>query len=171
MKYHNYSCGDLHCWGLTVILAGLAGGVIEIGWISLYSFLTPISAMEVARQISATIMPFAADLYFAPMLGVCIHLVLAMALAVTFAAIILAPVSRRYGSPGIVLSCLMTLTVVWVINFFVVLPIINPSFTSLMPYLVTLISKLLFGTVMAWLLVIKSPLCEGINTKFNSLVM
>ncbi len=157
MKNQTFPSSDLTSWSFTVILAGLAGGLVEIAWISLYSFLTPVNAAHVAREISATIIPASVDLSFAPMLGVAIHLVLAMALAVIFAATILAPVARLYGASGIIMSCLMTLSIIWLINFHVVLPIVNPTFTSLMPYVVTLISKLLFGAAMAWVLIKRSP--------------
>jgi hypothetical protein len=37
---------------------------------------------------------------------------------------------------------------VWVLNFFLVLPWLNPAFVALLPYGVTLVSKLLFGLAM-----------------------
>jgi hypothetical protein len=37
---------------------------------------------------------------------------------------------------------------------------INPSFTSMMPFYVTLLSKLLFGTAMAWVLAVRLPSLE-----------
>jgi hypothetical protein len=165
MGVYNYCKNDFSCWNRTVILAGLCGGLAEIAWVSLYSFLAPVSGFYVARQISATFSPVIENANIAPVLGICIHLVLAMALAVAFAAIILAPVSQRYGAKGIILSCLMTLTIVWAINFFVVLPVINPAFTSLMPYIVTLISKLLFGTTMAWILIVSH---QGLLKRMSS---
>ena len=38
---------------------------------------------------------------------------------------------------------------VWALNFFVVLPIISPAFVHLVPYAVSLTSKLLFGVAAA----------------------
>jgi len=38
---------------------------------------------------------------------------------------------------------------VWTINFFVVLPIVSPGFIHMVPYTVSLTSKLLFGLAMA----------------------
>ena len=154
---NKYFYNDLNIFGFTIILAGMVGGMMEIGWISIYSSLSSASAINVARQISATILPFTADSYYAPMLGLFIHLVLSLILAIFFSAIILKPAVRRYGTLGIMLSSFMTLGIVWVINFFIVLPILNPSFISLMPYVVTLISKLLFGMAMGWVLVKSSP--------------
>ena len=38
-------------------------------------------------------------------------------------------------------------------NFLVLLPLLNPHFPLLMPYAVTLTSKLLFGAAMSWVLI------------------
>jgi hypothetical protein len=160
MKYFYYLSGNISKWLLPVITAGLAGGLIEITWISLYSLYSPVNATEVARQISVSIIPATADFYFAPMLGVFAHLLLSVGLACVFAATALLPFLRRYGRRGIFLGSLATLAVVWKINFFTVLPMINPSFTSMMPFYVTLLSKLLFGTAMAWVLAVRLPSLE-----------
>jgi hypothetical protein len=161
---NKYFYNGLNSFGFTIILAGMVGGMIEIGWISIYSSLSSVSAINVARQISATILPYTADSYYAPMLGIFIHLVLSLILAIFFSAIILKPAIRRYGNLGIMLSSFMTLSIVWAINFIIVLPLLNPSFLSLMPYMVTLISKLLFGLAMGWVLVKSSP-CTKLITE------
>ena len=44
---------------------------------------------------------------------------------------------------------LVALAGVWAINFFVVLPIVSPGFVGIMPYAVSLASKLLFGAAAA----------------------
>ena len=151
-----YFNNDSNNFGITIISAGMIGGMMEIGWVSIYSSISSVSAIEVAREISVTILPYTADSYYAPMLGLFIHLLLSMLLVISFAATILKPAVRRYGKLGIMLSSMMILGIVWVVNFFIVLPILNPSFILLMPYIVTLISKLLFGLAMGWVLV-KSP--------------
>ena len=110
--------------------------------------------MEVARQILITIIPATVDTNYAPMLGVFIHLFLSVILALVFAATVLLPLFSRYGKKGVFLGSLITLTIIWKINFFVVLPLVNTSFISLMPLFVTLISKLLFGAAMAWALLV-----------------
>jgi hypothetical protein len=38
---------------------------------------------------------------------------------------------------------------VWAVNFFVVLPVINPQFVDLVPYAISLVSKVLFGVAAA----------------------
>lgn len=47
---------------------------------------------------------------------------------------------------------MLTLATVWAINFFLVLPALNPWFITLMPYLVTSASKMLFALTMAIIL-------------------
>ena len=44
---------------------------------------------------------------------------------------------------------LTALAAVWTVNFFVVLPIVSPAFIHIVPYAVSLISKLLFGIAAA----------------------
>ena len=44
---------------------------------------------------------------------------------------------------------LLALGLIWAVNFFVLLPAINPLFVELMPHGVTLLSKLLFAVAMA----------------------
>jgi hypothetical protein len=100
-----------------------------------------------------TILPFTADSFYAPMLGVFIHLILSVLLAIAFTATILKPAMLKYGSTGIMLSSFTILAIVWLINFLIVLPIINPSFTALMLVIITLASKLLFGIAMGGVLV------------------
>ena len=149
-KYFN---NNLNSFGFTIILAGMIGGMIEIGWVSVYSSLSSVSAINVAREISVTILPYTAGSYYAPVLGIFIHLLLSLFLAISFAVIVLKPAVSQFGKLGIMLSSIMILGIVWAINFFIVLPILNPSFLLLMPHIVTLISKLLFGLAMGWVLV------------------
>ncbi len=140
-----------------VIIAGFSGGLMEVLWVSLYSSFSSVSAAEIARQVTASIFPFAAGSSIAPLLGLLIHLLLSLGLALLFIKIVLKPVFVRYGMPGIMISSLITLTLVWKINFFIILPLLNPSFISLMPLLVTFTSKLLFGVVMGWTLIKTYP--------------
>jgi len=51
----------------------------------------------------------------------------------------------------------VSLTLVWAINFFVVLPVLNPAFITLMPFGITLASKVLFGIAMGSVLLTSSP--------------
>lgn len=137
---------------LPVILAGLAGGLTEIIWITFYSSLSSTSAADVAGQIAVTVLPVSAG-GLTPALGVAIHLVLSIVLATAFVLALYGPIARRFGATGVFISGLTTLAAVWAVNFFILLPVLNPSFPLLMPYVVTFTSKLLFGAAMSWVLV------------------
>ncbi len=140
-----------------VIIAGIAGGMMEVLWVSLYSLFSSVSVAEIARQVTASLFPFVTELSVAPLLGLGIHLLLSLVLALLFVSIVLKPVFTRYGTPGIMISSVITLALVWKVNFFIILPVLNPSFISLMPLIVTFISKLLFGAVMGWTLIKAHP--------------
>ena len=132
----------------TILVAGVVGGLAEVLWVALYSTLTLVNAQEVARQVTASIVPSAAEFSFAPALGIAIHLALSFLVALVFALVVGVPFARRYGLAGRLSLGLAALATVWAINFFLILPVLNPAFITLMPYAATLVSKLLFGVAM-----------------------
>ena len=134
----------------TILLAGLAGGVAEILWVALYSIFAQASGSEIARQVTASLWPSLASGAFAVPVGIAIHLALSLALGAIFAAAIWLPFARQRGSVVTLTCAVVALASVWAMNFFIVLPALNPAFVMLMPYEVTLLSKLLFGIAMAW---------------------
>jgi hypothetical protein len=135
-----------------LVLAGLAGGIAEVLWVGAYCALTPLSASEGLRQISASVVPTAAHSAGAPALGMVIHLSLSVALAMAYGLTMgIAPV-RRPSQAGVIARAVAALTAVWLFNFFVLLPQLNPAFVDLLPYPVTLLSKLLFGVAMGYAL-------------------
>jgi len=131
-----------------IMLAGLAGGLSEILCIGVYSAVTHSGGFEIARQITASVLPTWADLSIARLSGVVIHLALSVVLAFLCCTVCIEPVARRFGHAGILLSSMVVLVCVWGINFLVILPVINPAFVTLLPFLVTLLSKMLFGLTM-----------------------
>lgn len=131
-----------------VTLAGLAGGLSEIFWIGMYSTVTNSSGLEVARQITASLVPAWADLSIAPVLGITIHLALSVMLAFLCCTALIEPLFRHLGRAWILHGSMALLACVWAINFFIILPVINPAFVTLLPFLVTLASKMLFGWTM-----------------------
>ena len=130
-----------------VLLAGIAGGLAEIAWVSSYAALGPVSSAQVAREVTSTVLGSGAGA-LAPALGILIHMVLAIAVAAGFAALLWRHVERRFGGAGVMVASLATLLAIWTVNFYVVLPAINPAFVALMPLSVTLMSKALFGLAM-----------------------
>jgi hypothetical protein len=131
-----------------VLIAGLAGGIAEILWVLGYGALAPVSATEVAREVTASVLPGAAASAAAPALGVGIHLALSIALAGAFAMLF----PGRRGAAGTVAIAVAALAGVWAVNFLLILPVLNPRFVTLMPYAATLASKALFGLAMGTML-------------------
>lgn len=128
------------------VSAGLAGGTAEMLWVAAYSAATPASGIEVARQVAATALPATAGLASAPLIGVLIHMALSIALGLAFAKLLLGRLAPRRGA--LMAAALAALAAVWAVNFFVILPLLNPAFVTLLPFAVTLVSKLLFGLAM-----------------------
>lgn len=141
-------CNDISIWKL-ILLAGLAGGAAEILWIMLYSGLTESSSIQVARQVTASLWPDAAEWSLAPALGIAIHLGLSLILAAILIKLLLRVASWGVSRGTVMASAAAMLSMVWAVNFLAVLPAINPHFVTLLPYAVTLTSKILFGVAMA----------------------
>lgn len=134
------------------LFAGLCGGLAEMGWITLYSSASTISAVGVAREITATIFATAAYAPWAPLAGIGIHLALSAVLGLTFLFALLGFSRTAPTGPAVWIASVIALTCIWAINFFWVLPVLNPAFVTLMPYAVTLASKMLFAIAMAGVL-------------------
>ena len=132
-----------------ILLAGLCGGMAEIIWVQLYTFLAGQSSVEVARQVTASLLPGMAQAGVAPGIGVAIHLALSACLAMVYAWVVWLPFTRRHGPTVSVAVAVGVLACVWVVNFLLLLPVINADFVGLLPYSVSLGSKLLFGMAMA----------------------
>lgn len=131
-----------------IMIAGLTAGLAEIFWIGMYSAVTHTGGWEISRQITASVIPAWEELWIAPILGVVIHLVLSVLLAILCCNIFIEPLARRFGRMVILPGSMVVLAGVWAINFLVILPVINPAFVTLLPFLVTLASKMLFGLTM-----------------------
>ena len=131
------------------ILAGTAGGLAEIIWLSLYASITGGDAAILARGVT-TAAGVTALLPQAPVaLGIGVHMAIAVSLGVVLAGLWQTLMqgglrrSNRYG------AMLATLAAIWAMNFLVVLPLVSPSFVHLVPFAVSLTSKLLFGLAAA----------------------
>ena len=123
---------------------------MEVVWIMLYQSLSGNDAAIVARGVTASVFP---DLATAPtsiMLGIVIHMVLAVGLGIVIAIAIPTVLPRVVGTflePALVVLCLAG---VWTMNFFVLLPIINVDFVTIVPFPVSFTSKMLFGFAAAF---------------------
>ena len=137
-----------------VLLAGLAGGIAEIAWVLAYGAFAGVSAADVAREVTASVFPGAANAPAGLALGIGIHLALSIALAFAFVALLQDFLQDGAGTIAIALGALAG---VWAVNFLVVLPLVNPRFVTLMPYAATFLSKALFGAAMGTVLARNAP--------------
>jgi len=132
----------------TVALAGLAGGAAEVAWVGLHALATGTPAAPIAEQITASLLPLSAVGAAAVPIGLLIHFSLALAVGAAFCALV-HPIASRYGRDVVLASALAALAAIWTFNFFVLLPVLNPTFVGLLPLPVTLASKLGFAIAMA----------------------
>lgn len=128
-------------------MAGLAGGLAEVVWVSLYAGLAGADAAMVARGVTTAVGLNALLPNATVLTGVAVHMLLALGLGVALAfawrklSSTLAIAPYAFGAAA--------LAMVWGFNFFVALPLISPDFITMLPYSVSLASKLLFGLAAA----------------------
>jgi hypothetical protein len=132
------------------IIAGAAGGLAEIAWVLLYAAATGGDPAVLARGITAAagagvLLPAASPV----MLGIGVHMTLALMLGIILTFIWRALPAKRADWTNAYPFMLAALVGVWATNFFVVLPIVSPAFVHMVPYAISLISKLLFGVAAA----------------------
>lgn len=130
------------------VIAGAAGGLAEIAWVTLYAGVTGGNAAILAQGVTT-----AAGLVglFPPLstgLGIVLHMTLAVCLGIALAFSWRGFSDRSQAISPFPLA-LTALAGVWAVNFFVVLPIVSPAFVHLVPYSVSLVSKMLFALAAA----------------------
>ncbi len=130
------------------IVAGAAGGLAEVVWVTLYASLMGGDAAVIARGVTTAVGVTALLPASAVGMGVVVHMVLAVLLGLPIVAL-WQMVGRRFGTGAAYAAVLAALACVWANNFFVLLPMISPAFIAMLPYAVSLTSKLLFGLAAA----------------------
>ncbi len=133
----------------TGAIAGTAGGLAEIAWVTLYAGLTGLDPTVMARSVTTAAGVSALLPAYPATLGIGVHMLLAATLGVALTLAWRTLSARRAGKANPYAFMLTALAGVWAMNFFVVLPIVGPSFVHLLPYAVSLTSKLLFGAAAA----------------------
>ena len=127
-----------------VVIAGLVSGLAEVLWVGASAAVLDVDAALVARQVAATVLPAVADSTAAPWLGLAVHFALSVVLAAAF-GLINERVWPHLGIGARLVAAMVLLAGVWAVNFLVLLPWLNPAFTTLLPLGVTFVSKLLFA--------------------------
>jgi hypothetical protein len=131
------------------VLAGAAGGLAEVAWVTLYAAATGGDPAALARGVT-TAAGLSALLPASPVaLGVAVHMTLAVLLGIALSFAWSAARRRNANLSNPYPFMLSALAGVWAVNFFVVLPIVSPAFVHMVPYAVSLASKLLFGAAAA----------------------
>lgn len=131
------------------VVAGAAGGLAEIAWVSLYAQATGANAGSVARGVTTAAGMIAAVPVDSVAAGIAIHMVLATGLGVALAVVWRALAPRLGAAANPYAFALTALAAVWAMNFLVVMPALGSNFVTLMPYAASLASKLLFGVAAA----------------------
>lgn len=134
----------------TGVIAGAAGGLAEIAWVTLYAGMTGADPAALARGVTTAagiskLLPMDSPVA----LGVGVHMGLAAMLGIILVFVWQALAVNRPQQTNPYPLMLAALGGVWTINFFVVLPILSPSFIHMLPYAASLTSKLLFGVAAA----------------------
>lgn len=137
-----------------LVIAGLLGGLTEVIWVGLYSTVQPLSLSGLGSAITATVITAGDTLPQSHLLGLGINMLLSVGLALGFGYILWPMISRlaQHKLNPIPIT-VITLAIVWKVNFFLLLPVWNPAFISMLPPEISLMSKLLFGVAMGAVLV------------------
>jgi hypothetical protein len=110
------------------VIAGLAGGLTEVAWIVVYGALSGVSINLVGQEVTRSILPSYSASSSAALIGILIHLILAVGLGISVAFAILVSLRRHdrvYAEYSLVM---LTLATVWAVNFLFILPYLNPPF-------------------------------------------
>lgn len=140
---------------VTGVVAGAAGGLAEIAWVGLYSGVTGGNAAVIAKAVTTAAGVDALFPGAAAGGGVAVHMILSIALGVALACVWRQCAGARWAIGPCAFS-LAALLGVWCINFFAILPLVSPAFTHLLPYAVSLTSKLLFGAAAGQVLAVET---------------
>ena len=132
-----------------IFIAGMVGGSAEILWFMLIGVVLSFNIQDVATGITTSIFPYEGSLHYSASIGVAIHLFLSVLLAALYMITLGRWSLSRYRLFGQLIVGMSALAFVWVVNYFVVLPILNPSFIETTTYSLSLLSKVFFGIAMA----------------------
>lgn len=123
------------------LLIGTAGGLAEVAVVALYAAAGGPSASVVANGVSEAV-----GLHgYSAWDGLLVHMLLSLAVGLGLAFMAGRVLAGRPSAVALYGGTPVLLAVIWAFNFFVLLPWLSPSFVTLLPLAVTLLSKLAFG--------------------------
>ena len=127
------------------LLAGAAGGLAEVAWVTLYAGVVGGDPAVLARGVTTAAGVSALVPASPVVVGVAVHMTLSFALGVGLAFGWRALCERRQAATNPFPLVVVILAGIWAANFFVILPVVSPGFVHIVPYAVSLASKLLFA--------------------------
>lgn len=139
---------SIGAWLKAGCIAGFAGGLAEVAVMGLYSGVSGLSGITILSLITAT---FTSDAFAFGALGafdgLMIHFILSVAIGAAF-GVLQYIIHKNRGAvsyPLVAVSGAAILVCIWAVNFFLLLPEINPAFVAYVPLLPSFVSKLSFG--------------------------
>ena len=121
---------------------GIAGGLAEVLVVGAYAGVAHVDAAGVAGAIATAVRvePGSA------IVGLAVHMAMSAGLGITLlAGARSSGMLREASAMRTYATGLIALGAIWSLNFLVVLPMVSPSFVHLLPYPVSLASKLMFA--------------------------
>ena len=129
-------------WVAQGAFIGVAGGLTEVLVVGAYALAAGVDPASVAGAIATAAQIDSGS----TVAGLAVHFVLSADVGVALMALATDSGILRHNSPLRAYSAgLLALATVWALNFFIVLPVVSPPFVHLLPYAVTLASKLMFA--------------------------
>lgn len=143
----------------TGLMMGLVGGAAEVAVVSAYAMASGTDAGLVGRGVASAIGMDGGS----AISGVAVHMGISLVLGIALAALMQTRLMRTLPAGAIFPVLMMTLAGIWLVNFFVVLPVVSPAFVHMLPFAVTLASKLAFGlsAALVGLAVAPRPVMQG----------
>lgn len=125
------------------VIAGVAGGIAEIAWMYIYSINNQLTLKDIANEISATLNIHTSNY----LIGLCIHMTLSALIGIGYGKLIFQRMSKHNISL-VALGAMLLVFSIWLVNFKVILPMVNIQMKNIVPEYISLISKMLFGAGM-----------------------
>ncbi|OZI31003.1 hypothetical protein CAL29_23935 [Bordetella genomosp. 10] len=119
---------------------GASGGLAEVAVVALYGAATGHSASAVAAGVSEAV-----GLPHSAVAGFLVHMLLSFGLGAVLARVLARVFKGEMRPLALYAGLPVVLAAIWAFNFFVLLPWLSPSFVHMLPYGVSLFSKLMFG--------------------------
>ncbi len=128
---------------LVSVVSGLFGGLAEVLWIYLYCLQSDVSLQQISNEIVLAVHLASTNQYQ----GLLIHFALSIIIGIAYGKIVL----RRIDTNNLGLMLIVSTIIfacIWMCAFKIILPHLNMDMVTIVPYYISLPSKILFGACM-----------------------